>query len=37
VGNLAESAFGNVYAPGSGAILFQGAPGKDSIFGSDFE
>jgi hypothetical protein len=34
---LDENAYGNVYAPGSGSILFQGAPGTDSIFGGDFE
>jgi len=34
---LAENAFGNVYAPGSGAILFQGAPGKDAVFANGFD
>ena len=34
---LAQNSYGNVYAPNSGSILFQGAPGKDSIFGSSFE
>jgi len=34
---LDQNAYGNVYAPDTGAILFQGAPGKDSIFGNDFE
>jgi len=35
--DLAENAFGNVYAPGSGAILFQGAPGKDAVFANGFD
>ena len=34
---LDQNAYGNVYAPNSGSILFQGAPGKDSIFGNGFD
>ncbi len=34
---LDQDAYGNVYAPGTGSILFQGAPGKDSIFGNGFD
>lgn len=34
---LDENAYGNVYAPGSGSIQFQGAPGQDTIFGAGFE
>ncbi len=34
---LDQNAYGNVYAPNSGSILFQGAPGKDSIFGNSFD
>ena len=34
---LDQDSYGNVYAPGSGAILFQGAPGNDSIFGDGFD
>jgi hypothetical protein len=34
---LDENAYGNVYAPGSGSIRFQGAPGTDSIFTGDFD
>jgi hypothetical protein len=34
---LDADAYGNVYAPGTGSIRFQGAPGSDTIFGGDFE
>jgi len=34
---LNQNAYGNVYAPNTGSILFQGAPGKDSIFTNSFE
>jgi len=34
---LDQNAYGNVYAPNSGSILFQGAPGRDSIFANGFE
>jgi hypothetical protein len=34
---LDENSYGNVYAPGSGSIQFQGAPGRDSVFGNGFE
>jgi photosystem II stability/assembly factor-like uncharacterized protein len=34
---LDENAYGNVYAPGTGSIRFQGAPGTDSIFTGTFE
>lgn len=34
---LDQNAYGNVYAPNSGSILFQGAPGKDSIFANSFD
>ena len=34
---LDQNAYGNVYALDSGAILFQGAPGKDTVFGNGFE
>ena len=35
--HLDESSYGNVYAPGTGSILFQGAPGTDSVFGNGFD
>lgn len=34
---LDENAYGNVYAPGTGSIRFQGAPGTDSIFAGNFD
>jgi hypothetical protein len=34
---LGDSAYGNVYVPGSGSIQFQGAPGRDAIFTGTFE
>jgi hypothetical protein len=34
---LDQNSYGNVYAPDSGAILFQGAPGKDTLFGNGFD
>lgn len=34
---LDENAYGNVYAPGTGSIQFQGSAGTDSIFGAGFE
>jgi hypothetical protein len=34
---LDENAYGNVYAPGTGSIRFQGAPGTDSIFVGNFD
>lgn len=34
---LDQNAYGNVYAPNSGSILFQGAPGKDSVFANGFD
>jgi photosystem II stability/assembly factor-like uncharacterized protein len=33
---LDQNAYGDVYAPNSGSILFQGAPGRDSIFADGF-
>jgi hypothetical protein len=34
---LDQNSYGNVYAPDTGAILFQGAPGNDTLFGNGFE
>ena len=34
---LDENAYGNVYAPGTGSIRFQGVPGSDTVFGNGFE
>lgn len=34
---LDENAYGNVQAPGSGAIQFEGAPGSDRVFGNGFD
>jgi hypothetical protein len=34
---LDQNGYGNVYAPNTGSMLFQGAPGRDSVFGSGFE
>jgi hypothetical protein len=34
---LDQNSYGNVYAPDTGAILFQGAPGNDALFGNGFE
>ena len=34
---LDQNSYGNVYAPDTGAILFQGAPGNDILFGNGFE
>jgi hypothetical protein len=31
-----DDTHGNVYAPGSGSILFQGAPGTDAVFADGF-
>ena len=35
--HLDQNGYGNVYAPDTGSIEFQGAPGKDSIFGNGFD
>jgi len=35
--HLQQNSYGNVYAHDTGSILFQGAPGKDSIFTSSFD
>jgi photosystem II stability/assembly factor-like uncharacterized protein len=34
---LDQNAYGNVFGPNAGSIEFQGAPGKDSIFGNGFD
>ena len=34
---LDQNSYGNVYAPDTGTILFQGAPGNDTLFGNGFE
>src|SRR5262249_13663238 len=34
---LDENGYGNVYPAGTGSIWFQGAPGRDTVFGNGFD